>query len=44
MRILSYVGAIWDELRDGDIPGKDRIAVIRLNAIKLFKLKTVLGS
>lgn len=38
-------GAIWfDGLTDDEIPEKDRLAITRGNAIKLFKLEKVLGS
>jgi predicted TIM-barrel fold metal-dependent hydrolase len=37
-------GAIWfDGLTDEDVPEKERIAIARGNAIKLFKLEKVLG-
>jgi hypothetical protein len=37
-------GAIWfDGLTDEDIPEKERIAIARGNAIKLFKLEKILG-
>jgi hypothetical protein len=38
-------GAVWfDGLTDADVPEKDRIAIARGNAIKLFKLEKLLGS
>jgi hypothetical protein len=38
-------GAVWfDGLTDTDVPEKDRIAIARGNAIKLFKLEKLLGS
>jgi gamma-resorcylate decarboxylase len=38
-------GAIWfDGLTDNEIPEKDRVAIARNNAIKLFKLQKLLGS
>jgi hypothetical protein len=38
-------GAIWfDGLTDADVPEKERIAIARGNAIKLFKLEKLLGS
>ena len=37
-------GAVWfDGLTDEDIPEKERIAIARDNAIKLFKLEKILG-
>jgi predicted TIM-barrel fold metal-dependent hydrolase len=37
-------GAIWfDGLTDAEIPEKDRVAIARGNAIKLFKLEKLLG-
>ena len=38
-------GAIWfDGLTDEDVPEKERVAIARDNAIKLFKLEKILGS
>ena len=37
-------GAIWfDGLTDEDVPEKERLAIARNNAIKLFKLEKILG-
>jgi hypothetical protein len=38
-------GAIWfDGLTDADVPEKERVAIARDNAIKLFKLEKLLGA
>ena len=38
-------GAPWfDGLTDKDVPEKDRVAIARGNAIKLFKLEKILGT
>jgi hypothetical protein len=37
-------GAVWfDGLTDEDVPEKERIAIARDNAIKLFKLEKIVG-
>jgi len=37
-------GAVWfDGLTDDDVPEKERLAIARTNAIKLFKLEKILG-
>jgi len=37
-------GAVWfDGLTDADVPEKERVAIARGNAIKLFKLEKTLG-
>jgi hypothetical protein len=38
-------GAIWfDGLTDADVTEKDRVAIARGNAVKLFKLEKLLGA